>query len=414
MKIVYNPLSGNFDFVNSMVYPGAGIALSTGSAWDTSITNNSANWNTAYGWGNHAGLYLALHGTADAVSGLTITAGASISGTNTGDNAANSSSMYIGTTAHALNRASAAETLAGLTLTTPDIGAATATSIAIGANTLNTTEWAFLDGLDQAVKKADSPTFAGATIGSASDLLKVTSGVVAGIGSPVKNYIPIWNGTTVVWAAAGTTFTFSIATFTNNGGSTTVLIGTGDWKAIGALSFSATYNNGTPDATPYISKTSPGWSSNLNMTGAGYVGPTTNTEAVAYPSVGGSRAFTLNAAIGAETSTSTSTFVFYNYRFTGVSTNTSLTEAQVEALTNTLSNSRTISSSMTLGAGEYGYFVYPTRLGTPSGYTINGFAGGWIEVSTTLSITNSASFAENYTVYRTLNHSLGSITYTFT
>ncbi len=38
----------------SMVYPGAGIPLSTGSAWGTSITNNSANWNTAYGWGNHA------------------------------------------------------------------------------------------------------------------------------------------------------------------------------------------------------------------------------------------------------------------------------------------------------------------------------------------------------------------------
>jgi hypothetical protein len=29
-------------------YPGAGIALSTGSAWGSSITNNSANWNTAY------------------------------------------------------------------------------------------------------------------------------------------------------------------------------------------------------------------------------------------------------------------------------------------------------------------------------------------------------------------------------
>lgn len=38
----------------SMTYPGAGIALSTGSAWGTSITNNSANWNTAYGWGDHA------------------------------------------------------------------------------------------------------------------------------------------------------------------------------------------------------------------------------------------------------------------------------------------------------------------------------------------------------------------------
>jgi hypothetical protein len=40
--------------INSMVYPGAGIAISTGSAWGTSITNNSTNWNTAYGWGNHA------------------------------------------------------------------------------------------------------------------------------------------------------------------------------------------------------------------------------------------------------------------------------------------------------------------------------------------------------------------------
>jgi hypothetical protein len=38
----------------SMVYPGAGIGLSTGLGWGTSITNNSANWNTAYGWGNHA------------------------------------------------------------------------------------------------------------------------------------------------------------------------------------------------------------------------------------------------------------------------------------------------------------------------------------------------------------------------
>ena len=31
-----------------MVYPGAGIPVSTGSAWGTSITDNSANWNTAY------------------------------------------------------------------------------------------------------------------------------------------------------------------------------------------------------------------------------------------------------------------------------------------------------------------------------------------------------------------------------
>jgi hypothetical protein len=34
--------------LGAMVYPGAGIAVSTGSAWGTSITDNSTNWNTAY------------------------------------------------------------------------------------------------------------------------------------------------------------------------------------------------------------------------------------------------------------------------------------------------------------------------------------------------------------------------------
>jgi hypothetical protein len=40
--------------ITSMIYPAAGIALSTGTGWGTSITNNSGNWNTAFGWGNHA------------------------------------------------------------------------------------------------------------------------------------------------------------------------------------------------------------------------------------------------------------------------------------------------------------------------------------------------------------------------
>lgn len=48
----------------SMVYPGTGIPVSTGTAWGTSIVNNSPAWNTAvteahtaFLWGNHAGLY---------------------------------------------------------------------------------------------------------------------------------------------------------------------------------------------------------------------------------------------------------------------------------------------------------------------------------------------------------------------
>jgi len=40
----------------SMVYPtGSGIPLVVnGTSWGTTIPNNSTNWNTAYGWGNHA------------------------------------------------------------------------------------------------------------------------------------------------------------------------------------------------------------------------------------------------------------------------------------------------------------------------------------------------------------------------
>jgi len=51
------PMTGG----GTMVYPAAGIPISTGSAWGGSIVNNSINWNTAYGWGNHAGLYKSIN-----------------------------------------------------------------------------------------------------------------------------------------------------------------------------------------------------------------------------------------------------------------------------------------------------------------------------------------------------------------
>jgi len=45
-------------------------------------------------------------------------------------------------------------------------GAVTAASFVIGANTLDTNEWAYLDGQDQAVKSSDSPTFVDLTVTS--------------------------------------------------------------------------------------------------------------------------------------------------------------------------------------------------------------------------------------------------------
>jgi len=46
---VAQDLSANRSWdILTMVYPGAGIAVSTGTAWGTSITDNSSNWNAAY------------------------------------------------------------------------------------------------------------------------------------------------------------------------------------------------------------------------------------------------------------------------------------------------------------------------------------------------------------------------------
>lgn len=52
----------------TVVYPSAGIPISTGTAWAASIIDNSTNWNTAYGWGNHA-----LAGYATATSSTAFT-----------------------------------------------------------------------------------------------------------------------------------------------------------------------------------------------------------------------------------------------------------------------------------------------------------------------------------------------------
>lgn len=232
------------------------------------------------------------------------------------------------------------------------------------------------------------------------------SGLVV-TGTPQLNYTVIYNGTNAVWAAQGTSFTFSIASFTSNAGSTTVEIGTGNWKAIGAISFSASYNNG-PATGGYVSHS--GWS-NLTLGGTGFVGPTVSTEVVTYPaSPGLTKAFTLNATNGSTSPTSTLTYTFVNRRFWGVSTVASgYVEADVEGLaSNELSNARAKSSfNVTSTTGEYTIYAYPSRLGTAT-FTINGFGGGFISPET-VSVTNASGYTENYYVYRSLLSNLGTI-----
>ena len=212
------------------------------------------------------------------------------------------------------------------------------------------------------------------------------------------------NGSEWVPEVYNASFTFSIASFSYEQ-STTQLIGTGVWKAIGAITFTASYNNGPPNATPYISHT--GWG-NLNMTGAGYVGPTNSTEAVDYPaSAGGNKAFTLNATDGETPDTDVERVYFYNKRFWGTTTKAdTYTEADIEGLANNeLSNSRSKTFTVTAAATYYILYSYPSRLGAATFY-VGGFEGGF-EAPETVSVTNSAGFAENYYAYRSTNAGLG-------
>jgi hypothetical protein len=91
-------LSANRIFsIDSMVYPSAGIPLSNGTSWGTSIVNNSANWNTAFGWGNHAGLYSLLghtHTFASLTSKPTTLSGYGITDAATSAQGANADTAY--------------------------------------------------------------------------------------------------------------------------------------------------------------------------------------------------------------------------------------------------------------------------------------------------------------------------------
>lgn len=225
--------------------------------------------------------------------------------------------------------------------------------------------------------------------------------------APVKDQVLKWNGTAWVPATYNASFTFSIATFSNTAGATTVEIGTGTWKSAGSFSFSASYNNG-PATDGYVSMT--GWS-NLTLTGAGFVGPTATAQDVAYPgSVGGTRVFTLHATDGTTSPTSNSTFTFVNRRYWGVSSKTSsYTEADVEGLANyDLSNSTSRTFTVTAGPGEYIIFASRTALGTRT-FTVGGFEGGF-NAPETVSITNASGYTENYYVYRSVNANLGTTT----
>jgi len=209
-----------------------------------------------------------------------------------------------------------------------------------------------------------------------------------------------------VWKlnAGGTASTpFSIASFSDSQAAS-ILISTGVWKAVGALSFVASYTNG-PATSGIVS--SSGYS-DLALTN-NYQGPTTNAEAINYPAVGGTIVFSLAASGDNGSGSSSISHLFANNRYWGVSTKVSgFLAADITGLANSeVSNSKAKSFTVVAGSGEYIVFAYPKRLGTAV-FTAGGFEGGF-NPPETVSITNSLGYTEDYYVYSSVNSNLGSV-----
>ena len=230
---------------------------------------------------------------------------------------------------------------------------------------------------------------------SISDIEVDTSG-------SVRDEVLKFNGTKWVSAEEGYTFVFSIASF-SDGESTSQIAGTAaaTWKAVDAITFTATYNNGPP-TTAAISESTAGIGvSNWTTPFA----TDTNTVAITYPSPGSTRRFQVIA--DGET-TNESSITFKNYIYYGASTQAdSYDESFIEGLTSTLSEDKTQNNKSINASGDkYVFWTYPNRLGTVSNYFIWGTTtSNQVVIATSVigsaySVTNSAGLTENYKIYR--------------
>ena len=157
-------------------------------------------------------------------------------------------------------------------------------------------------------------------------------------------------------------------------GSSTQLIGTGTWKAAGAITFVASYNNGPPDTTSVsIGGSNAPSMTPFSLTGPNFTGGATQA-AISNPTVIGAQVrFTLSADKGAtnDTDNTDQTVTFLNFRAWGsLASNTSLDSTDIDTLyadNNELVNSSDKDAyTFTVASGKYFAFAYRDNLTDPT------------------------------------------------
>ena len=184
-----------------------------------------------------------------------------------------------------------------------------------------------------------------------------------------------FNGSKFIAADEGTTFVFTIADFDTNDSTTPQLIGTGSWKAVGALTFTATYNNGPPDGHSGASEGAPKITSIVDGSTSGSdmfplsssFSSGTNSRAIMFPpNSSDDIRFRLFASAGSDTSNSFSDqriFFFNQFVYGDLSKNNGFDQADIRALAaeNTItSNDTTRTITLSIASSNYLNFAHRT------------------------------------------------------
>tara|TARA_B100000427_G_scaffold312959_1_gene304910 strand:- start:525 stop:1832 length:1308 start_codon:yes stop_codon:yes gene_type:complete len=236
-----------------------------------------------------------------------------------------------------------------------------------------------------------------------------------------------FNGSHFVAANYDATFVFTIADFDMNFSSSPQLIGAGIWKAVDALTFTATYNNGPPDGYNGSSEGAPqirGYvdgsvSSSYDMYPLSSSFSTgTNNVAISYPPGSGDDIrFRLYASATSDTDNDyTDQRIYFKNHFVwgDSSKNNGFGQSDIAGLatansTVTSDTSRTITTS--IGTSNYLAFAHRTgdtnvaqvRCGTGNNVLTVGMdrtdATALTPLKETVSYTNTAGYVENFYVY---------------
>lgn len=117
--------------------------------------------------------------------------------------------------------------------------------------------------------------------------------------------------------------------------------------------------------------------------------------------------YTLTVSDGKNSDSASTSVLFRQKRYWGVSTETSLTNEQILALSQEFSTGRNQNRTFDCSGGKYFYFVIPTQYCNGIQFKVGGLSFTGME-ETTIQLTNASGYEASYNVYRCSNIQTGS------